>query len=94
MSKSRGETDTEVKRDREYWFVAIQFWLVIAPIFLYGFVKASTMPAELLIALLSPGPTVTTLVNILFLVLGVVFSILMIRDIWKRLEISLANRDA
>lgn len=83
-----------MKRDREYWFVAIQFWLVVAPTFLYGLAHASAMPAEMLITLLSPSPRNAILVNILFLALGLLVAILMIRDVWIRLRTSLANRGA
>jgi polyferredoxin len=94
MSKNRGDTDAAVRRDREYWFVAILFWLVIAPIFLYGFAKASTMPAELLITWLNPSSEIAIFVDILFLVLSLAFSIFLILDVWKRLKIGLADRAA
>ena len=94
MSKNRRDTDVAVKRDREYWFVAIQFWLVIAPIFLYGFAKASTMPAEWLITWLKPSSEIENLVYVLFFVVSLAFSIFLILDVWKRLKIGLVDRGA
>lgn len=86
--------NSEIKRDRGYWFVALQFWLLVAPVFLIGLAAASTMPAELTIAALRAGPKLAGWIEIFFLLLGLITAGLLIFHIWWRLKRSLAERDA
>jgi hypothetical protein len=92
VSPNDDSSKPDLKRDREFWFVAIVFWGIIAPIFLYGFARAFLMPAELLASWMNTAPRVSELLDFGFAGLGFAFAVYAVIDIWKRLRIGLANR--
>jgi len=94
MSPNADSSKPDIRRDREFWFVAILFWGLIAPIFLYGFSRAFLMPAELLTIWLDPNPRVSEVLKVGFATLGFGFAGYAVLDIWKRLRVGLANRAA
>ena len=85
---------SQVGRDREFWIVAVLFWGVIAPIFLYGFARAFRMPAELLTVWLNLSTQVSDILDMGFQMFGLGIAVYGVLDIWKRLRVSLANRSA
>jgi len=94
MTHDANPPKPRVRRDREFWLVAILFWGAVAPIFLYGFSRAFLLPAELLTVWLDWGPRVGSFVALGFSALGFGFAVYTLWDIWKRLRSSLADRAA